>query len=1066
MSPPASRLPAPPAPPGRALAGLRRQTLSFAALLGLMLLCGLLALSLQQGAGREARTGLDHEARELALALQLQGAASRMAAASRAYLLSWDSGYREQYEAARDEVQRTLSRQGPQDEESRRVADAAQAAFRQYAASADRIARYVEGALAEAEVRDPMWLWRTEIQPAQERFQQRLAEQAALHQDRFDAARERSARLDRAATWFGWSSLALLLASAALAIWTYRGLLHGSRESHRATREVLEALRRSEEQLRLTLEGVIDHAIVQLDREGRVASWNAGARHILGHEEAQVIGEPFDLFFAPAEREAGLPHRMLEAAARQGRHAEDCWQLRADGRRFRAGMSLSALHAGDGSVRGYVQVCHDISARFELEERLRAALAQNEFVQQAARIGVWRWNPETEEVWWSDSFKAQLGYMPHEIGSSFATFDALLHPDDREQAWNMAREVREHRRGGYENTFRLRRRDGSWQWTLTRGEWYAPPGAPGSAQLLGVHLDISALIEANQRLAAEREAALVTLHSIGEGLIVTDRQGRVEQLNQSACAMTGWSEDEARGRPVGEVLRLVDELSGRALPDPVGACLEPGGSGPGHAAHVARLLARDGREIPLETSVASIEIGGERRGAVLVFRDVSEARRLVRDMAWEASHDALTGLLNRREFDRRLARVLAQADRSAQHALLYFDLDRFKVVNDSCGHAAGDELLRQLARLVEGRLRERDSFARMGGDEFAVLLEHCSLPHARTVADNILAALRDWRFVCHGRAFQVAASIGVVPFTSQQHDAEELIRRADHAAYAAKQAGRNRAVVHGPGEALIEQRQRDSDILHRLDDALRVDRFELHAQPIVAVDASRQHQQGEHCEILLRLRDENGALMPPASFLPAAERYDLMPELDRRVVDKTLRALARMPRRLEQLKLCTINLSARTLGDAGYAAHVERLLRETGVPAAKICFEITETAAIADLPRAQAFVERLRWIGCRFALDDFGTGMASFAYLKQLPVDYIKIDGSFVTSLATSAIDLSMVRAINDISHEMGRQTIAEFVPDEATLEVLRRLGIDFAQGWGVGRPVRLEAEIETEAGA
>ncbi len=438
------------------------------------------------------------------------------------------------------------------------------------------------------------------------------------------------------------------------------------------------------------------------------------------------------------------------------------------------------------------------------------------------------------------------------------------------------------------------------------------------------------------------------------------------------------------------------------------------------------------------------------------LQDVTEIKLAEEALSYQATHDALTGLINRSEFERRVERVLQTVKVSqGEHALCYLDLDQFKVVNDTCGHIAGDELLRQLGLVLSETVRKRDTVARLGGDEFGVLMEHCTLEQAKRVAENIRGAVADFRFAWEGQMFHVGVSAGLVAIGEASESTTALLSAADSACFAAKDEGRNRVHVYRLDDSDLAQRRGEMQWVARIHLALEEDRFELWSQPIAPV--ARDTDEGEHFEVLLRLVDEDGGTVPPGAFLPATERYGLSTELDRWVVGKALGWLHSNPKRLEGLHLCCINLSGASLADEEFIGFVMEQLAQSRVPAEKLCFEVTETAAIANLSRAITFMRALKEQGCKFALDDFGSGLSSFAYLKTLPVDYLKIDGAFVKDIVDDAVDLAMVRSINDVGTVMGKATIAEFVENDEILKILSDIGVDYAQGYGIGRPTPIE---------
>ena len=432
--------------------------------------------------------------------------------------------------------------------------------------------------------------------------------------------------------------------------------------------------------------------------------------------------------------------------------------------------------------------------------------------------------------------------------------------------------------------------------------------------------------------------------------------------------------------------------------------------------------------------------------------DITEARALSQQLRFQATHDALTGLVNRREFESRLERTLKSAEAGrGEHAVCYLDLDQFKIINDSCGHVAGDELLRRLGRLLGQQVRNQDTLARLGGDEFGVLLEHCSMHVAERVAGALRRTIEDFRFEWEKQVFGIGASIGVVPIQGRGHTVSSILSAADAACYAAKDRGRNRIHIYHKADVDLARRHGEMRWVTRIQTALEENRFELARQPIASL--SDPAGDGTHYELLLRMRDENGDIVLPETFLPAAERYNLAVKLDRWVVKEAFRLLTQDPDHLQKLFLCSINLSGVSLADEDFLIFLTTEFASTGLPPAKVCFEITETAAIANLSGAMRLIEVLRRIGCRFALDDFGSGLSSFAYLKSLPVDFLKIDGVFVKDIVEDPIDRELVRSINEIGHVMGKRTIAEFVETEEILAALGELGVDYAQGFQIGQP-------------
>lgn len=440
---------------------------------------------------------------------------------------------------------------------------------------------------------------------------------------------------------------------------------------------------------------------------------------------------------------------------------------------------------------------------------------------------------------------------------------------------------------------------------------------------------------------------------------------------------------------------------------------------------------------------------------LVTCEDIDESYRLSELLSFQSQHDDLTGLANRKTLESRLNRVIESAHaEGTEHSLSIVDLDQFKLINDTCGHDAGDELLRQIARLLSSVLRKRDTVARVGGDEFAILIEDCPVTAASSVTEAIRCAIERHDFTWLGKHYKLSTSIGIVPINADCESAGSALSMADTACYAAKESGRNRIHTYQADNVPVVARHGEMRWAARINQALDEDRFDLRFQVISPLSAGAH--AGNHYEILVRMRDEVGEIIMPGEFLPAAERYNLAERLDRWVIAKLFDWFHNNPGDMHEMGLCCINLSGQSIGNENTLRYIFEQFSNSHIPPQKICFEITETAAINDLAQATHFIQKLKNHGCQFALDDFGTGFSSLAYLKQLPVDYLKIDGSFVRDMVTDSIDFAMVRSINDIGHVMGKQTIAEFVEDDSTLEMLKTVGVDFAQGYQISRPAPL----------
>ncbi|MCO5357945.1 EAL domain-containing protein [Acidovorax kalamii] len=583
---------------------------------------------------------------------------------------------------------------------------------------------------------------------------------------------------------------------------------------------------------------------------------------------------------------------------------------------------------------------------------------------------------------------------------------------------------------------------------------------------LAVALDrvrfMTARREAEEALVHQKERLQVTLQSISDAVVTTDAAGMVQYLNPAAQALTGWPLAAACGRRHQDVLGLGTEPGTDTAPDLMGRALEQGIT-QFHAK--LRCTPQAGAPLLIDLSASPLlRPGGDADGVVLVFRDVTEASRLSREMEFQALHDTLTSLGNRRAFEHLLAQAFAATrDATARHCVCYLDLDNFKVINDTCGHAAGDELLRQVARLFLAHLQPQDLLCRLGGDEFGILLWQQDLQQALQVAERMQQELAAFRFVWRDHVFSVSVSIGAVMLDATTESVGALLQAADSACYVAKDGGRNRIHVYAENDPALAQRYGVMEWVSRIEDALQHDRFELFGQPIIRLGAAPDSQRrGLHCEILLRMRTADGRLVSPGEFMPAVERYQLAARVDRWVIKK---ALAWMAEHQEGVELCSINLSGQSVGDAAFLGQVLQAMDQTPVRCDRLCFEITETAAMGDLAAANRFFQALRARGCQFALDDFGSGLSSYAYLRELAVDTLKIDGQFVKNMADDPVSFAMVKSIHEIGCLMGKKTVAEFAESQAIVDLLTGLGVHFAQGYALGRPAPIdELLLETVA--
>jgi diguanylate cyclase (GGDEF)-like protein/PAS domain S-box-containing protein len=689
--------------------------------------------------------------------------------------------------------------------------------------------------------------------------------------------------------------------------------------------------------------------------------------------------------------------------------------------------------------------------RIELSEVLADVQERDRLVTATANDGLWDYDVRENSMYFSPRWRAMLGYA-HDY--DVPEWRLLVHPDDLAHVQTHLREHLEGRTDIFESVHRMQHASGEWRWIQSRVQGRLDENGR-LKRLIGVETDITERKLYEEALFREKESAQITLQSIGDGVVTTDGEARVQYLNPVASELTGWRLDDAVGRNIDEIFRGFHEETCEPIENPVGVAMRR--NRPIKSVRPALLIRRDGNELYIESTAAPIRDPlGNVTGGVLVFHDVSESRELNRRLSYAASHDVLTELVNRREFEQRLERALKSAKaRETSYAVLYLDLDQFKIVNDACGHNAGDALLKQIGSLLKSKIRWRDTLARLGGDEFGVLLESCTMDEALRTAEALRENIADYRFTWDDRTFRLGVSIGVVPITAATDDVASLLSAADSACAAAKEAGRNRVYNYQENDIDLMKRRKEMQWAGRISLALDENRFELFRQTIQPLQPNAS-LQGAHYELLIRMRDEQGQLIAPGLFIAAAERYGLMTAIDRWVISQAFTWLVSEADERERLSLCAINLSGQSLADEKFLPFVIEQFKRSGLSGSCICFEITETAAIASYSQANRFIHALKELGCRFALDDFGTGLSSFGYLKHFPVDFLKIDGSFVKEILHDPIDREMVRSINEIGHLTGKQTIAEFAENAEIITMLRGMGIDYAQGYGVSEPKRL----------
>ena len=721
----------------------------------------------------------------------------------------------------------------------------------------------------------------------------------------------------------------------------------------------------------------------------------------------------------------------------------------------------AAEQAKRHSEKTNIELQKQMKERAQAEERIRISEKRMSAIFDGMQDTIYQTDSNGTILWTTPSIRQLLGYSVEEAKSKniLELYVCAGDHDDLKHALDMNQGRLQH----FET--RLQHKDGSHIWILENSHYRYN----NDEEIIGIEgtiRDITALKQAKEELHQEKERAHVTLGSIGDGVITTDLGGDIEYMNTVAEESTGWKLEEARGKPIMDVFSIVDEKTQKSPHNPADLCLKQGKSVmlSGHLLLIHRhredRLSVEVNASPIRDSNAAI------MGVVLVFHDVTELRGLAKKMSYQASHDSLTGLINRREFEKRIQLVVDDARKQeTHHTLCYMDLDNFKVVNDTCGHSAGDELLKQLTIKLRMELREADTLARLGGDEFGVLFDGCSIENAREPADTIRKLVEEFRFSQDDKVFRIGASIGLAAINEDSGSLSDVLSAADSACYIAKEQGRNRIHVYQANDEALVERSGQMQWVQRLQDVLEQNRFRLFYQPIQKLNTGSGDKGRLHGEVLVRMLDENNQLIGPGSFIPSAERYGLMPAIDRWVVSNTFRMLVQARNNKgNDITTCSINLSGQSLSDDRFMDFLVKEIESSGVSPSQLCFEITETAVIGNLCNASNLISSLRKMGCQFALDDFGVGLSSFSYLKTLAVDYLKLDGYFVKNMVTDTLDRTMVEAINKIGHSMDIETIAEFVEDEKTLAAVREVGIDYAQGYAIGKPVPFEISLHQDS--
>jgi diguanylate cyclase (GGDEF)-like protein/PAS domain S-box-containing protein len=810
-----------------------------------------------------------------------------------------------------------------------------------------------------------------------------------------------------------------------------------------ARRAAVRALRASEQQYRLVgqrLSLVTDNfpgLIAQVDCDLRYLLVNRRYADWFDVEPSTLLGKSLREFYGESVY-AGIEPSVQRALSGALVIAER--EIVARGIVRHCQFAVIPQKDDTGAVIGLFIINTDISERRQAELALRESQSFLSRTGAVAGVGGWELNLRSGKLTWSDETRRL-----HEVDTDFEPtvenglgFYTQHSRGILQQAVNAAIE----HGTPWDLELELKSAKGRLFWARATGNVEFENGRP--VRLVGAFQDVTEKRRLLRELADSYELLRVTLDSIGDAVITTDPQGRVQWLNPVAESMTGWTKTEAHNQPLTHVFNIVHAESRQTNLNPVAICLAEGRT-VGLQSHTT-LISRDGTEYGIEDSTSPIRnADGQILGAVLVFHDVTEQRRQSREMNHRATHDSLTGLVNRAEFEARLSRVLSKLTlESTAHVLMFIDLDAFKVVNDTCGHSAGDQLLRQLSTLLQSCVRGRDTVARLGGDEFGVLMENCGIEQGQLTAQKICDQMETYRFIHDGRRFRIGTSIGLVPVDLRWGSSAALMQAADSCCYAAKENGRNRVHLWVESDSTQQVRRGETLWVNRLEAALNDNQFVLHAQQIEPIAGPAERL---HCEVLLRLQDDDGSLILPAAFLPSAERFHLATRIDRWVLKRVFAHLEDPDTSIDDLQTVSVNLSAQSVGDRAFHRELLRMLHAAPFDVRKLCLEITETAAIANLGDAKVLIDEVRALGVQIALDDFGAGTSSFGYLRALPVDHLKIDGQFISRLLDDPLDNTAVRCCCEVAKVVGVKTIAKFVERTEIRDALRAMGIDMAQG-------------------
>jgi diguanylate cyclase (GGDEF)-like protein/PAS domain S-box-containing protein len=788
--------------------------------------------------------------------------------------------------------------------------------------------------------------------------------------------------------------------------------------------------------------------IVLLDTSDRVIKANSAFLEMFGYGSEEVIGNKINDLIVDSDHRDEARVISIEALEHRISRRETV-RCRKDGQRVDVEIYGMPVHVG-GRLIGIYGIYRDITERLATLHALKES--RNAFQTMAENTGqlVYDYDVLNGRIRWLGAVESVLGLEPDQVGQfSLDDWASHIHPDEREACLKALEEC--DRTGSrYHVQYRFLRQDGEWIPVEDIGSYLLDDqGRPYRS--IGTIADISRRKQQQLALFNARELAEITLNAIADGVIRIDTAGTIEYINAAARRLLGSDQADATGQPVESIIQLDTNAADQSSCEQIQRCLQ------GEKIQIedgkAFLLTHDGARRIIDFSAAPVRDSDQTIvGAVIAFSDISEQIEIRQQLAYQAEHDALTGLGNRYRFESEANRLIADSmSGDREHTLLYMDLDQFKIVNDTCGHHAGDELLRRLSRLIGEQVRRHDVLARLGGDEFGLLLSDCSPDKATDIAAGIIRTVNDFDFVWDHQRFTVGISIGVVSLRGQA-DSTSLLKAADQACYAAKDQGRNRYHVYRSDDHELRRRSKELRAAADVDAALADNRFELYFQRIDNIQGT---SETSHCELLLRMRNLAGELVSPSEFIPGAERYGKMAALDAWVVEKAFTIIAGLQadNRLPGHYRYSINLSGATINDPAFHDHIGNLLERIGIDPSLICFEITENSAVTHFRNAARFLQRMRAIGCKIMLDDFGSGLSSFTYLKMLPVDYLKIDGNLIDDIISNPFDLAIIRAIQTVARAFNIPVIAERVECQAVLDKLTEIGVDYAQGFYIHRP-------------